>query len=226
MQAYRHDHKLGVVGEKQESDGNMFASKDMKPCSKTTSALLPDHESHKSDNINDPSSAYVQSVFDEEGQFRRLAVDDLGKRLHKLELNCSNKSNITSCTSNELKNLTNQNYQSNCSEIMIPTPSPLETEEWLAFLQQSMEEVMEGDLEAIGQKSFIAMVTKALISHGASCRVTEYIASLLSLPFVCDAVSQPELTQIRQVSSLIIFQNFLVIVIYFLYVYCIYFSFF
>lgn len=77
--------------------------------------------------------------------------------------------------------------------------TPIETEEWLAFLQLSMEEVMEGDLESVNEKTFVSMVTTALSNHGASCRVTEYIACLLSLPFVADSVTIYEATHIRKV---------------------------
>uniref|UniRef100_A0A1B6D4B8 non-specific serine/threonine protein kinase n=2 Tax=Clastoptera arizonana TaxID=38151 RepID=A0A1B6D4B8_9HEMI len=79
------------------------------------------------------------------------------------------------------------------------TTTPLETEEWLVFLQQSMEEVFEGDLESIRDKSFISMVTAPLTNPGASSQVIEYIACLLSLPYVEDHVSPAELRQIQQV---------------------------
>lgn len=156
---------------------------------------------HQPEVTNPTSDSYSHSVFDEDSQLRCLAVDDLGKRLHRLEMNCEKSGGSAVPTPSDMKITPSVNTQ-NCSELATPIPSPLETEEWLAFLQQSMDEVMEGDLEAISQKGFIAMVTKTLTSHGASSRVTEYIACLLSLPFVCDAVSQPELAQIQQVSSL------------------------
>lgn len=80
------------------------------------------------------------------------------------------------------------------------TTTPLETEEWLVFLQQSMEEVLEGDMESIRDKSFISMVTAPLTNPAASSQVIEYIAILLSLPYVADHVSPPEVGQIQQVS--------------------------
>lgn len=78
--------------------------------------------------------------------------------------------------------------------------TPLETEEWLAFLQQSMQEVMGGDLESISEKSFIAMVTNALTNHGATPKVSEYIACLLALPHVAPGVTKSDLASITSVS--------------------------
>lgn len=79
--------------------------------------------------------------------------------------------------------------------------SPLETEEWLAFLQQSMKEVMRGDVESMSEKSFITMVTNALTHQGSVPKVSEYIACLLSLPFVAPGVTQSELATINLVTK-------------------------
>lgn len=80
--------------------------------------------------------------------------------------------------------------------------TPLEIEEWLAFLQQSMREVMAGDLESISEKTFITMVTNALTNHGATPKVSEYIACLLALPHVAPGVTKSDLISITSVSAL------------------------
>lgn len=95
--------------------------------------------------------------------------------------------------------LSNASVLESCHSDTLCSATPIETEEWLAFLQQSMEEVMEGDFESVSEKNFVSMVTTALTNHGASCRVTEYIACLLSLPFVADSVTQHEAAHIRKV---------------------------
>jgi hypothetical protein len=76
---------------------------------------------------------------------------------------------------------------------------PIESDEWLAFLQHTMEEVMDGDVEAMLQCNFVGIVVSPLRNPGASCRVVEYVACLLSLPFVVNDVSEEEVSEIQQV---------------------------
>ncbi|XP_071450812.1 serine/threonine-protein kinase fused [Hetaerina americana] len=67
-------------------------------------------------------------------------------------------------------------------------PRPIESDEWLAFLQSSMEEVMSGDCSSLLQTGFIAVATTPLRHPHASSRVVEYVSCYLSLP-----LSSPEL---------------------------------
>ncbi|XP_046390467.1 serine/threonine-protein kinase fused [Ischnura elegans] len=67
-------------------------------------------------------------------------------------------------------------------------PRPIESDEWLAFLQSSMEEVMNGDCSSLLQTGFIAVAITPLRHPHASSRVVEYVACYLSLP-----LSSPEL---------------------------------
>ncbi|XP_066998074.2 serine/threonine-protein kinase fused isoform X2 [Anabrus simplex] len=76
---------------------------------------------------------------------------------------------------------------------------PIENDEWLAFLQRTMEEVIEGDVDSMLQQSFVGMIVTPLRNSNANCRVIEYVASLLSLPFVSDGVLEDEIEAIMQV---------------------------
>jgi hypothetical protein len=76
---------------------------------------------------------------------------------------------------------------------------PIESDEWLAFLQHTMEEVMDGDVDALQQCNFVGVVVSPLRNPGASCRVVEYVACLLSLPFVVSSVTAEEVSKIQQV---------------------------
>ncbi|XP_069684130.1 serine/threonine-protein kinase fused isoform X2 [Periplaneta americana] len=76
---------------------------------------------------------------------------------------------------------------------------PIENDEWLAFLQRTMEEVMDGDVDAIQQCSFVGVVVSPLRNPCASCRVMEYVACLLSLPFVVNGVLEEEVSKIKQI---------------------------
>uniref|UniRef100_A0A1B6LSA0 non-specific serine/threonine protein kinase n=1 Tax=Graphocephala atropunctata TaxID=36148 RepID=A0A1B6LSA0_9HEMI len=87
----------------------------------------------------------------------------------------------------------------NTDEDSARATTPLETEEWLAFLVQSMKEVMAGDVESMSEKSFITMVTNALTNHGATPKVSEFIACLLALPYVTPGVTKSELSTIISV---------------------------
>jgi hypothetical protein len=81
---------------------------------------------------------------------------------------------------------------------------PIESDEWLAFLQRTMEEVMDGDVDAMQQCNFVGVVVSPLRNPGASCRVMEYVACLLSLPFVVNDVTEEEVMKIQQVIGIYI----------------------
>lgn len=76
---------------------------------------------------------------------------------------------------------------------------PIENEEWLAFLQRNMEEIMSGQLECLRNHNLVSVVVAPLRNCNASCRVLEFVASMLSLPFVVDGTSDKDLELIRQV---------------------------
>lgn len=79
-------------------------------------------------------------------------------------------------------------------------PQPIECEEWLFFLQKTMEEVMDGEVDVMKQENFIAMLVSHLRNPHASSKVIEYVACLLSLPFVVNGVSDDALDRIKEVS--------------------------
>ncbi|XP_043269140.1 serine/threonine-protein kinase fused isoform X2 [Venturia canescens] len=60
----------------------------------------------------------------------------------------------------------------------------IENEEWIAFLQRSMKEVIDGEIDSLLQKNCVSVFVSPLRNPAASCRVVEYVACLLSLPFV------------------------------------------
>ncbi|XP_034251590.1 serine/threonine-protein kinase fused [Thrips palmi] len=78
-------------------------------------------------------------------------------------------------------------------------PQPIECEEWLVFLQKTMEEVMDGEVDMMKQENFIAMLVSHLRNPHASSKVVEYVACLLSLPFVVNGVNDDALTRIKEV---------------------------
>ncbi|XP_043498981.1 serine/threonine-protein kinase fused isoform X1 [Polistes fuscatus] len=75
---------------------------------------------------------------------------------------------------------------------------PIENEEWVAFLQRSMEEVMEGEVGSLLQQNCVSVFVSPLRNQGAGYRVVEYVACLLSLPFVI-SVSRENLESIERV---------------------------
>nr|CAD7443216.1 unnamed protein product [Timema bartmani] len=77
--------------------------------------------------------------------------------------------------------------------------TPIESEEWLVFLQRNMEEVMAGDVDSLMQTSCVKVVLGPLRNPSAHSRVVEYVACLLSLPFVVGCISQEDIDCIMQV---------------------------
>ncbi|GAB0095339.1 Serine/threonine-protein kinase fused [Sergentomyia squamirostris] len=62
--------------------------------------------------------------------------------------------------------------------------SPIENEEWLAFVHRSMQEVLDGELDSLKQQNLVSIIVSPLRNAKASCKVVESVAQLLSLPFV------------------------------------------
>ncbi|PSN39585.1 hypothetical protein C0J52_18754 [Blattella germanica] len=77
--------------------------------------------------------------------------------------------------------------------------TPIENDEWLAFLQHTMEEIMEGDVDSLQECNFVGILVSPLRNPKASCRVVEFVSCLLSLPFVVQGISEDETDKIRQV---------------------------
>ncbi|KAH0552280.1 serine/threonine-protein kinase fused [Cotesia glomerata] len=74
----------------------------------------------------------------------------------------------------------------------------IENDEWLAFLQQSIEEIIEGEITSLVEENCVSIFVSPLRNSSASSQVVEYIACLLSLPFVC-SISPEDLTRIQRV---------------------------
>ncbi|KAJ8664443.1 hypothetical protein QAD02_006105 [Eretmocerus hayati] len=61
---------------------------------------------------------------------------------------------------------------------------PLENDEWVAFLQRSMEEAMDGEVSSFLQDNCMSVFASPLKNPCASWRVIEHVACLVSLPLV------------------------------------------
>ncbi|KAF4526823.1 hypothetical protein B566_EDAN017284 [Ephemera danica] len=68
-------------------------------------------------------------------------------------------------------------------------PNPTQNDEWLDYLQRSMEEVMAGDLSCLLKPPLVAVATAPLSRRNASPKVIEYVACLLSIPFVIEDIT-------------------------------------
>uniref|UniRef100_A0A1I8M2I9 non-specific serine/threonine protein kinase n=1 Tax=Musca domestica TaxID=7370 RepID=A0A1I8M2I9_MUSDO len=68
-----------------------------------------------------------------------------------------------------------------CDESQSP---PMESDEWLAFLQRTIREVLYGELDSLRQKNLVSIIVAPLRNTKAIPKVIESVAQLLSLPFV------------------------------------------
>ncbi|XP_053693653.1 serine/threonine-protein kinase fused [Sabethes cyaneus] len=71
-----------------------------------------------------------------------------------------------------------------CDESQNP---PIENEEWLVFLQKSMQEIIDGELDSLKQQNFVSIIVAPLRNCRASAKVIENVAYLLGLPLAIDA---------------------------------------
>jgi fused-like protein len=73
-------------------------------------------------------------------------------------------------------------------------PNPTQNDEWLDYLQRSMEEVMAGDLSCLLKPPLVAVATAPLSRRNASPKVIEYVACLLSIPFAIEDITSDNVT--------------------------------
>ncbi|XP_051157218.1 serine/threonine-protein kinase fused [Leptopilina boulardi] len=75
---------------------------------------------------------------------------------------------------------------------------PIENEEWVAFLQKSMEEIMDGEIGSLLQENCVSVFVSPLRNPAVGSQVIEYVACLLALPFVAK-ISSSNLELIQKV---------------------------
>ncbi|KAH8356565.1 hypothetical protein KR200_003299 [Drosophila serrata] len=84
-----------------------------------------------------------------------------------------------------------------CDESQSP---PIENDEWLAFLNRSIQELLDGELDSLKQHNLVSIIVAPLRNSKAIPRVLKSVAQLLSLPFVLvDPVLLVDLELIRNV---------------------------
>ncbi|EDX16682.1 GD24858 [Drosophila simulans] len=84
-----------------------------------------------------------------------------------------------------------------CDESQSP---PIENDEWLAFLNRSVQELLDGELDSLKQHNLVSIIVAPLRNSKAIPRVLKSVAQLLSLPFVLvDPVLMVDLELIRNV---------------------------
>lgn len=75
---------------------------------------------------------------------------------------------------------------------------PIENEEWIVFLQKTIEEVMGGEMTSLSQPNLTNIIVSPLRNRNCSSKVVALAASLLSLPFVVNGVSEECLEKIKK----------------------------
>lgn len=75
----------------------------------------------------------------------------------------------------------------------------IENEEWVAFLQKSMEEIIDGEILSLLQENCVSVFVSPLRNPLASCCVVEYVSCLLSLPFVVNNIKKDDIDKIEKV---------------------------
>jgi len=76
---------------------------------------------------------------------------------------------------------------------------PIECDEWIEFLKQTIEEVMDGQVEELMQENFVGILVAPLRNPSASSQMVDFIACLLSLPFIVKSVTKEQLVEIKEV---------------------------
>uniref|UniRef100_A0A336MIK8 non-specific serine/threonine protein kinase n=1 Tax=Culicoides sonorensis TaxID=179676 RepID=A0A336MIK8_CULSO len=66
---------------------------------------------------------------------------------------------------------------------------PIENDEWIVFISKSMQEILDGDLDALKQQNFVSIIVAPLRNSKASPKVIESVAQLFTLPLVLNGPS-------------------------------------
>lgn len=82
---------------------------------------------------------------------------------------------------------------------------PIVNEEWIVFLQRTIEEIMGGEVTSLLQSNLANIIVSPLRNSNASPKVLSYVANLLSLPFVVKGISDNSITQIKKVTSRVVY---------------------
>ncbi|KAJ8942227.1 hypothetical protein NQ314_010127 [Rhamnusium bicolor] len=76
---------------------------------------------------------------------------------------------------------------------------PIETDEWIMFLQKSIQEVINGEMASLLQPSQTNIIVSPLRNSNANSKVLSFVAKLLSIPFVLKGTTEDTLSKIKEV---------------------------
>lgn len=177
-----------IIGANGNVSPNMISSPDNAKC--TSGVQSNDPMGKETEDISSPVAVIQRDV---ECPSARVTING--------ELN-DESAELCNLSQNDIKSA-KSGGQSLLSWMSENNPQPIECEEWLFFLQKTMEEVMEGEIDVMTQENFVAMLVAPLHNPHASSKVIEYVANLLSLPFVVNGISNDALTRIKEVYRIV-----------------------
>lgn len=108
------------------------------------------------------------------------------------DINIENKMESMSLSNEKLK-------FSDKSFSLIEDNQPMETDEWIAFLQKSIQEVLSGEMISLTQRNQTNILISPLRNSTTNSKVLNFVAKLLSLPLVLRTTSEDTLNQIKNV---------------------------
>ncbi|XP_030762693.1 serine/threonine-protein kinase fused-like isoform X2 [Sitophilus oryzae] len=76
---------------------------------------------------------------------------------------------------------------------------PIEPDEWVVFLQRSIQEVMNGEITSLTQPNLTNIIVSPLKNSNSNSKVLCFVAKLLSIAFVIKDISTEQIEQIKKV---------------------------
>lgn len=126
-------------------------------------------------------------------------VENIRKSLEKLSVEAMKIGKSQDVSTEALIESTEKLKFSDKSFNFIEDNQPLETEEWIAFLQKSIQEVLKGEMSSLTQTNQINVLILPLRNSNTDSKVSSFIAKLLSLPLIIRGVAAETLKQIKSV---------------------------
>ncbi|XP_066151858.1 serine/threonine-protein kinase fused isoform X1 [Euwallacea fornicatus] len=76
---------------------------------------------------------------------------------------------------------------------------PMEPEEWIVFLQRSIQEVINGEFSSLMQPNLTNIIVSPLRNSNSNSKVSSCVAKLLSIAFIVKETSEETLEQVKKV---------------------------
>lgn len=146
----------------------------------------------ENNNISKSNGSNQKITFSNMSENDETPLQNSHKITESVNSSVSNKIETVTVSCNKLK-ISDNSFN------FIEDNQPMETEEWIAFLQKSIQEVFNGEFISLTQTNQTNILISPLRNCNTNAKVLNFIAKLLSLPLIIKGISNDLLHQTKSV---------------------------